>query len=325
MGMRNSGIVHVGFASNGLLAYIEGAPRSRQSRLVWRSRDGRSEPLAAPVSGYMNPRISPDRTQIAASVEGATTFDIWTYNLQQETLTRLTFEGDNSNPVWSPDGRRIAFSSVRDNALMSAYVKAADGSGPAEMLYSPDALENAGQIVTRGWTADGRSLIVVFTNEKATNLGVFSEEEGKLQVVLETPAAEGAPALSPNGRWLAYTTDESGEFQIFVRAYPGPGGKWQVSTHGGTAPRWSPDGTELYYRWQNELFAVAVDGSGGSFRANGRETLFDDLSNVSANFDYDVMDGEMFLIVEQAGVDSDPPGVTVVVNWLAELERRVPD
>ena len=122
MGMRSSGVLHVGFARNGLLAYIAGAPRSRQSRLIWRSRDGGSEPLSAPVAGYLNPRISPDRTQIAAQVEGATTFDISIYDIRRETLTRLTFEGDNTVPVWSPDGRRIAFASVRDNALMSAYV-----------------------------------------------------------------------------------------------------------------------------------------------------------------------------------------------------------
>ena len=107
----------------------------------------RSEPLGAPVAGYLNPRISPDRTQIAAQIEGATTFDIWTYHIEQETLTRLTFEGDNTLSRWSPDGRRIAFASVRDNALTSAYVKAADGSGQAEMVYSPESIENAGQVI----------------------------------------------------------------------------------------------------------------------------------------------------------------------------------
>jgi serine/threonine-protein kinase len=325
MGMRNSGIVHFGIAQNGLLAYVAGAPRSRQSRMVWRSRDGRTEPLAAPVSGYLNPRVSPDGTQIAAQIEGGTTFDIWTYHLEQDTLTRLTFEGDNTNPIWSPDGRRIAFSSVRDNALMAAYVKDADGSGPAELIFSPMGLEKAGQVMPRDWTADGRTMIVQFTNEKSINLATFSEETDEFQVLLETPATEAAPALSPNGRWLAYISDDSGEFQIFVRAFPGPGGKWQVSTDGGAAPRWSPDGTELYYRWQSELHAVAVDDSGGSFRVKSRELLFDDLTTTTAVLDYDVLDADRFLLVERAGDDTDPPGVTVVVNWLSELERRIPD
>jgi len=325
MGMRSSGVVHVGVANNGVLAYIAGAPRSRQARLVWRDRDGGTEPLAAPVGGYLSPRISPDRTRVAAQVEGATTFDIWTYDFRQETLTRLTFEGDNGTPNWSPDGKRIAFSSVRDNALMSAYVKAADGSGQAEMVYSPERFENAGQIVPRGWTPDGRTLILEFTNENAANIAALSEADGEVKVVLETPASESVAALSPDGRWLAYASDEAGEFQIFVRAFPGPGGKWQVSTAGGSAPRWSPDGSELFYRLQAGLYAVAVDGSAGSFRAGRPERVFDDLAAGSGLFDYDVLDSKRFLVIESAGDDTAPAGVTVVVNWLDELERRVPD
>ncbi|MCZ6616767.1 MAG: protein kinase [Gammaproteobacteria bacterium] len=325
MGMRSSGVVHVGFARNGLLAYIAGAPRSRQSRLVWRSRDGGSEFLPAPVAGYLNPRISPDRTQIAVQVEGATTFDISIYHIRRETLTRLTFEGDNTVPAWSPDGRRIAFASVRNNALMSAYMKAVDGSGQAEMVYYPERIENSGSVVPFGWTPDGKSLIMEFTNENANNLATFSEDSGEAKVILETPAAEGSPALSPNGRWLAYTSDEAGEFQIFVRAYLGPGGKWQISTSGGLVPKWSPDGKELFYRLQNKLYSVVIDDSSGSFRAGRPEVVFDDLSTVSANYDYDVFNSNRFLMVENAGDDPAPAGVTVVVNWLDELARRVPD
>ncbi len=281
--------------------------------------------LSAPIAGYLNPKISPDRTQIAVQVEGTTTFDISIYHIRRETLTRLTFEGDNILPVWSPDGRRIAFASVRNNALTSAYVKAVDGSGQAEMVYSPDQIENSGQVVPFGWTLDGQSLILEFTNENASNLATFSEKDGEAQVMLETPAAEQSPALSPNGRWLAYSSDEAGDFQIFVRAFPGPGGKWQVSPSGGFGPRWSPDGKELFYRWQKELYAVVVDEGAGSFRASRPEVVFDDLSTVAAYYDYDVFDSDRFLVVENAGDDSAPAGVTVMVNWLDELERRVPD
>jgi len=324
MGMRSSGVVHVGFAHNGLMAYIAGAPRSRKARLVWRSRDGATEPLGAPVAGYVNPRISPNGKQIAVQIEGPTTFDIWTYQIEPETLTRLTFEGDNLSPNWSPDSRRISFGSVRNNALMAAYAKAADGGGQAEMLYSVEGVENAGQVLPHGWTPDGRSLIVEFTNENSSNLASFSEEDGELEVLLETQATETAAALSPNGRWLAYTSDEGGEFQLFVRAYPGPGGKWQVSTTGAGTSRWSPDGTELFYRWGNALYAVSVDESTGSFRTSRPKIVFDDLPGASGEYDYDVLDRNRFLMVENVGDDSAPAGVTVVVNWLAELERRVP-
>jgi Tol biopolymer transport system component len=237
----------------------------------------------------------------------------------------LTFEGDNTSPAWSPDSRRISFASVRDNALTSVYVKAADGSGEARMVYSADRIENAGQVVPREWTPDGRSLIVEFTNENASNLATFSEEDDEARVFLETPAAEGVPALSPNGRWLAYSSDEAGDYQVFVRAYPGPGGKWQVSTTGGGTPRWSPDGTELFYRWQSNLYAVTVDDGAGSFRPSRPTILFDDLSGATGIYDYDVFDSNRFLLIESVGDDTAPEGVTVVVNWLDELERRVPD
>jgi len=326
-GMRNSGVVHAGFARNGLIAYIAGARRSRLSRLVRRSRDGTTEPLTTTERGYINPNLSPDRKSIAMPIEGTATFDIWSYQIEQETLTRLTFEGDNIRPVWSHDGRRIAFSSVRNNALASVYVKAADGSGGDELLVSPDLIASdreVGQVFPSGWTADDRHLLLEFSNENAGNLAVFSEETSEVEILLETPASEQQPMLSPNGRWLAYSTDESGDFQLFVRAYPGPGGKWQVSTGGGSSPRWSPDGSELYYRHVKELFAVMVDDSSGSFKASRPSVVFDDLEPVGGSYDYDVFDSGKFVMLEPVGDDEGLVGVTVIVNWLDELERRVP-
>ena len=120
------------------------------------------------MAGYINPRLSPDGRQIAVGIEGATTFDIWTYHLEQQRSTRLTFEGDNIRPVWSPDGKRIAFASVRDDALTSIYVKAADGSGKAELLYSSEHLPKSGGANPSGWSPDGTSLVVEFLIENST-------------------------------------------------------------------------------------------------------------------------------------------------------------
>jgi serine/threonine-protein kinase len=325
-GMRASGVVHAGVADNGLLAYVAGASRTREQRLVWRDRDGGKQPLSVPVGGYLNPRISPDRTKVAMQIGGANSFDIWVLQLEQETLTRLTFEGDNTNPVWSSDGRKIAFGSIRDNALLAAYVKAADGSGRAEKMFSPEQLEEreegSGQIVPKDWSADGSTIIVEYTNRLGANLGAVVD--GEFQIILETPALENAPRLSPNEKWLVYQSDETGEIQIFVRSRDGSGGKWLVSKDGGNRPMWSRDGKEIYYRWQNTLQVVSVDDSGGSLNIGRPQLLFDDMPPLAGEYDYDVFERDRFLLTEEVGNSSAPKGVTIVVNWLDELERQVP-
>jgi serine/threonine-protein kinase len=252
-------------------------------------------------------------------------FDIWTYQIDRDTLTRLTFEGENRSPFWSPDGRRIAFSSARGNALTSVYVKAADGSGPAEPLYAPEQLqiEGAGSISPKGWTPDEKLLVVEYGDEKSQNIGSISED-GEPRLLVNTPAIEVQPRLSPNGRWLAYTSDETGDFQTFVRAFPGPGGKWQVSNTGGTRPVWSPDGSELFYRNQASLYSVAVDNSSTSFKSGRPEMIFDDLGPPTG-YDYDVFDANRFLFLETVGDGNASSGVTVVVNWFDELERLLPE
>jgi serine/threonine-protein kinase len=306
MGMSASGVVHADFASNGLLAYIAGDPQVRQTRLVWRDRGGSERPLAAQVAG-------------------GTDFDIWTYNIEQEKFTRLTFEGDNGGPVWSPDSRRIAFYSVRNNALMGTWVKAADGGGQAGEVCAPSRFGSAGQTMPGGWAPDGESLIVMFSNENGGNIATCAEQSDEVTILLDSPAGELHPALSPNGRWLAYASDESGNMQVFVRDFPRPGGKWQVSTDGGNLPRWSPDGTELFYRRQSNLHSVVVDESGDSFNA-GRPTLvFDDLPAATATYYYDVFDAGRFLLVQSIEDDKPPVGVTMMVHWLDELHRRVPN
>jgi serine/threonine-protein kinase len=322
MGMRNSGLVHAGFSRTGLLAYVEGSAQSRESRLVWRYRDGRSEPLAAPIAGYSAPRLSPDRQRIAAAVAGDTNFDIWTYALERGALTRLTFEGDNTWPVWSPDGRRIAFASIRNDALMSTYVKSADGSGETELLLSPETHQDWGQTIPRSWSPDGRVVLLEFTNQQGSNILAISVEDKSETFRMETPASEHSPALSPDGRWLAYGSDESGRFEVYVRPFPESGGRWQISTDGGTFPRWAPDGRSLFYRRQTRLMAVSVDLEQDTVRADPPQVVFDDLRLQGTESDYDALDDRTFLVVEPVGSERAAQGVTVLVNWLDQLGRR---
>ena len=325
MGMRASGVVYAEVANNGLLAYISGSSHSRESRLVWRYRDGRSEPLPMAVAGYVSPSLSPDRKHIAMGIEGDTTYDIWTYDLDRETLTRLTFEGDNNWPIWSPDGKRIAFSSVRDDALMSAYAKASDGSGEAQMLFSPEGRANWGQASPIDWSADGRFLTIEYANENGANALAYDLEEGEERILMETPAIEQAPSISPDGKWLVYTSDEAGRNETYVRPFPEAGGKWQISTEGGAFPRWSSDGRKIFFRRQGLLLEVDIDTRGGAFKASRPRQVLDGLPSLTSDPDYDVLGSDTFLVIEPAGKENAPKGVTVIVNWLDELRRRVPN
>jgi serine/threonine-protein kinase len=323
MGMRSSGVVHADFSSTGLLTYIAGSPLSRRSRLAWRDRQGRAEPLAAPVAGYAGPRLSPDRKRIAVPVAGGSTFDIWVWDIAREISTRLTFEGDNRDPLWSPDGRRILYTSVRAGSTTITYAKPADGSGVEERLFAPGA--EWGRTVPMGFSSDSAKLLYEFSDSKQTNIMVLDPLSGEASVLLQSPAAEGEPTLSPDGRWLAYSSDESGNPDIYVRRFPGLEGRWQVSDGGGVNPRWSPDGRELFYRWRNSLYAAAIRVEGDRFEAERPQELFDDVPPAGGlRADYDVFDRERFLFAEPAEEEQEAAGVTVVVNWLDELARRVP-
>jgi len=325
MGMRSSGVVHADFSATGLLAYVVGSPRSRRSRLVWRYRDGRTELLPAPAAGYVSPRLSPDGTRIVAPIAGDTSYDIWIWDIARETPTRLTFEGDNMDAVWSPDGKRIAFSSARSGALVSTYVKTADGSGAEALLYAPKPDGDWGRTAPADWSSDGRTVLGEFSDTNQTNILALDAESREARVLLQSPAAEVGPALSPDGRWLAYCSDESGRPEVYVRPFPGLGGRWQISDAGGMSPRWSPDGREMFYRYGNSLYAVGITAAGAAFHADRPVELFRDVPAATLEGDFDVLSRTKFLLVEPADDEDAAPGVTVVVNWLDDLRRRVPE
>ena len=325
MGVRSSGMVYAGFATDGQLAYIIGERKSRQSRLIWRLRNGDHEPMDAPVAGYMHPRLSPDGKQLAVAIEGDHTFDIWIYDIERNTLTRLTFEGDNTNPVWSPDGEQVAFASVRDKALQGVFLRSANGSGVLEHLFSPATLGvDAGSLVPQWWAPDGSQLTVSFFNKNASNLLVLSIADREHRVLMESPASEQAAAISPDGRWLAYSSDEAGEWETYVRPFTGSGGKWQISAGGGYQPRWSPDSQELFYRWDDSLFSVKFDAGSGNLRWSRPQVIFDGLPSTEiGGTNYDVLDSTRFLLIQAIEEQDLPAGVTVVVNWQQDLSRRV--
>jgi eukaryotic-like serine/threonine-protein kinase len=317
-----TGAAQYSFSTTGSLVYVPGGVQSAQLRLVWVNRNGAEQSLAVPMRAYQFPRFSPDGRRVAVVVADQQT-QIWLYDLSRETLTRLTFEGNsNTNPTWTPDGKRIAFSSSREGSP-NLFWQMADGSGGLERLATSDYFQGP-----NSWSADGQVLAFVEVSPTTQrDIWVLRLGDRKAQPFLRTPFTESAPRFSPDGHWLAYTSDESGRFEIYAQPYPGPGGKWQISTDGGREPVWNPNGRELFYRSGDKMMAVDVTTQ-PSFSVGKPRMLFEGpyMPTPSTFPDYDVSpDGQRFLMlkpVEQTGAA--PTQINVVLNWFEELKRRVP-
>ena len=235
-----TGVAQFDFSRTGSLVYIAGT-QAAESTLVWVDEAGAVEPLSAPPRNYLRPTLSPDGRQIAVNIQGETS-DIWIYDIARGTLTRLTFEGNNTGPVWTPDGERIAFPSARGGPRQ-LFWKPADGAGTVEQLTNDELFGSVQSI-----SPDGKLAFGTVNPTGQSDLG-FIELQGErtITVFLKSPFDEGQPLISPDGRWVAYLSLESGRSEIYVRPFPGPGGKWQISTEGGVAPRWARNGRELFY------------------------------------------------------------------------------
>jgi Tol biopolymer transport system component len=243
-------VLQYSVSATGSLVYVSGKPPAApQTRLVWVSRDGTEQAVGAPARIYNQPRVSPDGRRVAVDViESTNSMQVWLYDLARDTFSRFTFDGVSRHAVWAPDGKRLAFMSNRDGR-QQIFWKLADGSGDAERLTDggsttgPDVLN-----IPYSWSRDGRLLAFArLAPAAAAELCVLRLDDGSTtrsgrtpQVFLRTRAADGAPQLSPDGRWMAYASEESGRREIYVQAYPGPGGRWQISSDGGNEPSGAP-------------------------------------------------------------------------------------
>ena len=292
-------------------------------RLVWVDRGGNVEPAAPKRGPYGWPRLSPDGTRVALSVNRPKGEDIWLLDLARQSWTRLTFERDNMNPVWSPDGKSLAFASNRDGAG-AMFTVATDGSGGIEPL----PVTKGGWDAPHSWSRDGRHL--AFDSQKPTTMkdvSVLALGEDSASPVATSEFWEDFPAFSPDGWWLAYGSTESGPREIYVRPFPSLTGKWTVSTDGGYYPRWSPKGDELFYRRGSGLMAVPIETRDG-FKAGTPRLLFELESwgdrETPATMGFDVSaDAERFLVVERPDPERSPVGVVVVPRWFDVLRAKL--
>jgi serine/threonine-protein kinase len=317
------GAAQYSISSTGTLVYLAGEPIDSQSRLVWVGRNGEEQPLPAAPRSYTYPRLSPDGRRVVVGIAEQER-QIWVYDVSRDTLSRLTFEGNaNVIPAWSRDGRQVAFRSNRAGGPGSLFWQASDGSDAAERLTTSESAH-----APNSFSPDGQ--LLAFTDQRADtgrDIWMMNLKDRKAQPFLRTPYEETAPEFSPDGKWLAYSSNESGRREIYVQPYPGPGGKWQISTDGGQEPLWNPNGGELFYRSGSKMMAVEIDTKFG-FSASKPKVLFEGPylpTNVSFRY-YDVSrDGQRFLMLKPVeSQTSDATQINVVLNWFEELKRTIP-
>jgi len=319
IGVDAVGLADFSASNDGTLAYRGGQTGERQ--LLWRDRTGRELGQVGEFAKYTNSAISPDGQRVVMDViepDGAN-IDLWIHDLERGVASRFTFDaGYDIVPVWSPDGSRIVFTSSRGEGSDALYWKDASGAGEAELLL---ALEE--NLYASNWTRDG-SVLTYGVLSADTSWDIWAlpmDGGGEAFPVLQSEFSEVRSSFSPEGRWMAYESNESGDWEVYVTQFPGPGGKWQVSTNGGREPQWSADGREIFYLDATENLVTVPVSIGTTFRAGLPETLFDaGLFPVLARRRYLVTDdGERFLMLSPIAGDSIQP-ISVVLNWQAGLE-----
>jgi serine/threonine-protein kinase len=315
-------------SNTGVLTYLGGGVGAPRYPALWVKRDGGTSPLLSEAGTYGHPRLSPDGTRLSLTVLRDDNWDIWVYDLDRDVSTRLTFsDGYDGDQIWSPDGTELLFTSSRTGKTI-AFRKRADGSGEAQPLMA----DQQDQTYATSWSADGRHVLGQRLGQ-LLDLWVLDLESGEVQDYLATPFTESLGAFSPDGRWVAYESDESGRLEVYVRRFPAGSGKWQISDGGGAQPVWSENGRELFYRNNEGMMVVPVDGSGASFQADRPRALFtgdflggtQGLSVQGFSFsDYDATrDGQRFVLFPQ---EAEGPGsyVTLVTRWFDDLEKVAP-
>ena len=320
-----SGGARLSCSDTGTLLYSAGDAAGQKGLVVWMNRQGEVTTLLDTEREYGHPRLSPDGSRLALHIFETNKLHLWVYEIQRSVLVRLTFSAEGDLwPLWTPDGKRLTFASFRDGFDSSLYWKPADGSGEVERLTTSEHPQ-----FPTSWSPDGTTLAFeVRADDTVRDIWVFRVGvDGPPEPFLQTPFNETNAVFSPDGRWLAYESDESGTRQIYVRPFPGPGGKWQISTDGGRYPRWPADGNELFYRNGDKMMAAVVNWEGSSLQSQTPRELFATQFVGLTGYEYDVAsDGERFVVIKRPDEEAQPERsqIMFVLNWFEELKAKAP-
>jgi hypothetical protein len=320
-------------ANDGTLAYLpSGLSSGPLNRLVWVDRQGTEEPIAAPPHSYFEPQISPDGTRLALTVtDSSGNGDIQIWDFERKNLMLLTPNAAIDNhPLWTLDSKRIVFFSSRENS-MGIYWQDADGAGKVELLCSGQFIRNPSS-----WSDDGKTFVFSegIANSNIGELSMGGDPTTKL--LLYDKCRESSPQISPDGRWMAYASDEEGQYEVYVRPFPDveSDGKWKVSTHGGNAPLWSRDGREIFYLNGDAVMVASVIMDPSFDTVGTPQTLFQGrfiAPDPIRGTPWDIHpDGKRFLMMKpveptgKSNATGEPRKINIILNWFEELKERVP-
>jgi eukaryotic-like serine/threonine-protein kinase len=313
-------------SQTGVLTYAQGSSAAGLRELVWYDRNGKQVGTASPPGGYFTLDLSPDGKQVALTEQppDQPDVDVWVYDLARGTNTRLTFGTVDVQPAWSPDGKMIAFLSIRGQSAYHLYEKASDGSGDVKTLLADDANED-----WPVWSPDGRHLVFTRFGKAAGNhqsiWALPLSGGGKPFAIVQNPQFDiDEPVVSPDGKWLAYVSSQSGQSEVYISPFLHGSGLWQVSTGGGDMPEWEPDGKELFYVSPDHKIMSAEISEQGSAIAIGKATaLFTvNLAATPGGQTYAVGSGGQKFLAITSVEGTGPEAVTLVVNWPALLKKQ---
>ena len=313
---------NVSASSNGILTFVNGASATL-STVTFLDASGKVLSEAGPPTDQLDPRLAPDGHSILSSQnQAAGTSDIWSYDLRRKVTSRLTFSPSNEfAPVWSPDSKSFVYTSF-DHRPGDLFVKREEGSGNGEVLFADKRRKIASQ-----WTPDGKFIIYhALTPGFAWDIEAYSLADHKIIPLLKSRNPEMLGSVSPDGRWLAYTTIEGSRPEVYVQSFPPSGQRWQVSGGGGNMPHWSPDGHELFYvSPDGKMMAARIHADGDQLVADGPRALFATRMKTIAGLtrtQFDVARDGRFLINTTVANNGRQAGITLIQNWASRLPKR---